>query len=357
MVLVHRGDRTRLTVGAGTSVAEDVEVLIGGNHRIDWLTTFPLREVMDLPGAYENGNPWSRGDVTVGEQVVIGRGCRILSGVEIGDGAVILPYSVVTRDVAPGAVVGGQPAAVVGGGSGASAARYRSSGVTGSDPMARLAGRSRAVLVRALRAAVDRLEGGVLPPFPALAHPPEDPQPVTMGAHSFFAPIVRAEGDADVHVEVGRYATVSYDTEFLFPPRSVDPARVTASGPDPRCGPAPDGAGYPDPPGDGRPRVRRAVVGHDAWVTRGTRVVGEVVIGPGAVVGAYSVVTSHVRPYAIVAGNPAVEVGRRFDDATVDALLRIRWWDWPDEMVRERAGELCSTDVSAFVARYDRDGR
>ena len=53
-----------------------------------------------------------------------------------------------------------------------------------------------------------------------------------------------------------------------------------------------------------------------------------VTIGDGAIIGAHAVVTREVRPYAIVAGNPAREVKRRFDDATVAELLEIRWWDW-----------------------------
>jgi hypothetical protein len=35
------------------------------------------------------------------------------------------------------------------------------------------------------------------------------------------------------------------------------------------------------------------------------------------------------------------------------ALLRIRWWDWPDEVIKERIDELLSTDVAGFAARYD----
>jgi acetyltransferase-like isoleucine patch superfamily enzyme len=349
-VLVHKGDRTRAVFGSRSVVHPDVEILIGGNHRIDWLTTFPLREVYDLPGAYE-GNPWSKGDVQIGSNVVLGRGVRVLSGVRIGDGAVVLPYSVVTRDVSPGEVVGGQPAAPLGhqGGSGAgspsavpSSSTSRSTRNGAMQQKTKLVSRAgfgaRSIAARTLRAVAGRLDGDPLPPFPFVVDPPEGPQKVVMGPASYFEPVLRADGNPNARVEIGAYATISYDTEFHFPP-TFDRGAVAQSG-------------RLRPPHS--PSVR-AVVGADTWITRGTRVVGEVTIGPGAVVAAYSVVRGDVRPYAIVAGNPAREVGRRFDDDTVEALLRIRWWDWPEEVVKDRYAELCSTDVRSFIDRYDPD--
>ena len=70
-------------------------------------------------------------------------------------------------------------------------------------------------------------------------------------------------------------------------------------------------------------------IGHDVWIGMDATVMPGVTIGHGAIVGALSVVTSDVRPYAIVAGNPAREIRRRFDDDTVARLLAIAWWDWP----------------------------
>ena len=329
-VLVHRGDRTRLEVGRRAVIGAEVEVMVGGNHRIDWVSAFAIREIYGLPGAYGEGNPWSKGDITVGSDVVIGRGARILSGVTVGDGAVVLPYSVVTRDVSPGQIVAGHPAAAIG---------TRPCAAGPPPPVTPSVAGVRRRAARTLRAVADRIGGEPLPGFPALREPPQLPQPITMGAASYFEPVVRAEGDPEVRVEVAPFASVSYDTEFLFPAGPADPARVAQRSVD-------------GPPGDRR-GPRRAVVGGDTWITRGTRVVGEVTIGAGAVVGAYSVVYEDVRPYAIVAGNPAVEVGRRFDDETVEALLRISWWDWPEELVKQRAPELCSTDVDGFIRRYD----
>jgi serine acetyltransferase len=78
-----------------------------------------------------------------------------------------------------------------------------------------------------------------------------------------------------------------------------------------------------------------------------------VTIGDGAVVGTKAVVAKDVRPYAIVVGNPAREIGRRFSDEQVEALLRIKWWDWPTERVKQHVDALSSPDIDAFVAQFD----
>jgi hypothetical protein len=75
-----------------------------------------------------------------------------------------------------------------------------------------------------------------------------------------------------------------------------------------------------------------------------------VTIGDGAVIGAGSVVARDVRPYAVVVGNPASEVSRRFTDEQIDALERLRWWDWPIERILEQVPLLCSPDVSGLIA-------
>lgn len=70
------------------------------------------------------------------------------------------------------------------------------------------------------------------------------------------------------------------------------------------------------------------VIGNDVWIGLRATILPGVTIGDGAIIGAHTVVSRDVRPYAIVAGNPARETRRRFDDETVAQLLEIRWWDW-----------------------------
>lgn len=105
--------QTRLEIGAYCSIAEGVTIVLGGEHRTDWVTTYPLRVLNDLPGAWTDGHPASKGDIRIGNDVWIGTGALLLSGIEIGDGAVIGAGAVVTRDVPPFAIVAGNPASIV----------------------------------------------------------------------------------------------------------------------------------------------------------------------------------------------------------------------------------------------------
>lgn len=105
----------RLTIGRYGSIADGVEILLGGNHRTDWATTYPFPE---LPGLWPEaagieGSHTTRGDVVIGHDVWLGSQAMILSGLTIGTGAVVAARAVVTRDVPPYAIVGGNPAKVL----------------------------------------------------------------------------------------------------------------------------------------------------------------------------------------------------------------------------------------------------
>jgi virginiamycin A acetyltransferase len=90
------------------------------------------------------------------------------------------------------------------------------------------------------------------------------------------------------------------------------------------------------------------VVGNDVWIGYDTLIMPGVRIGDGAVVASRSVVTSEVPPYAIVGGNPARLIRQRWDDATIERLLAIRWWDWPVERVTEAIPLISQADVDAL---------
>ncbi len=110
---VYTGDTAVVRIGSFCSIAADVEIFVGGNHLLDWVSTFPLRAQLDLPGAYEDGHPATRGDVTIGHDVWLARGAKILSGVTIGHGAVVGAFAVVARDVPPYGIAVGNPMQVV----------------------------------------------------------------------------------------------------------------------------------------------------------------------------------------------------------------------------------------------------
>lgn len=106
------GEGATLRIGNFTSISAGVRVFLGGEHRIDWVTTFPFNVLWDSARQY-TGHPRTKGDVLIGNDVWIGAEALISSGVTIGDGAVVGARAVVSRNVAPYAVVAGNPAVVV----------------------------------------------------------------------------------------------------------------------------------------------------------------------------------------------------------------------------------------------------
>ena len=87
------------------------------------------------------------------------------------------------------------------------------------------------------------------------------------------------------------------------------------------------------------------VLGSDVWIGYEAVLLSGVTIGDGAVVGSRAVVTKDVPPYTIVGGIPARPIRRRFGEETIEKLLRLRWWDWPREAIREKIGAIQKGNV------------
>ncbi|WP_237151947.1 CatB-related O-acetyltransferase [Oryzibacter oryziterrae] len=90
------------------------------------------------------------------------------------------------------------------------------------------------------------------------------------------------------------------------------------------------------------------LVGNDVWIGRRATILPGVRIGDGAIIAAEAVVSRDVPPYAIVAGNPARVVRRRFDEGIVDRLLAIAWWNWPAERITQHLQLIMGADVDAL---------
>lgn len=99
----------RLRIGSFCSIAEEVQLFLGGEHRIDWVTTYPFPAMLESARLF-TGHPATKGDIVIGHDVWIGRGATVLSGVKIGNGAVIGARALVAKDVPPYAIVSGNPA-------------------------------------------------------------------------------------------------------------------------------------------------------------------------------------------------------------------------------------------------------
>jgi len=104
------GEGAKCYIGKYCSIAGNVQIFLGGDHRTDWITTYPFAELLPDQFPEIKGSPRSKGDVIIGNDVWIGNDAKIMSGVHIGDGSVIAGSAVVTRNVEPYSIVGGVPA-------------------------------------------------------------------------------------------------------------------------------------------------------------------------------------------------------------------------------------------------------
>ncbi len=91
------------------------------------------------------------------------------------------------------------------------------------------------------------------------------------------------------------------------------------------------------------------VIGNDVWIGQGAKILSGVTVGDGAVIGAYAIVAKDVAPYAIVVGNPAKEIKKRFDDETIYRLLAVKWWDWDIANIHRLTPLLSSNDIEQFL--------
>lgn len=102
-----------LTIGSYCSMGGNTTIYLGGNHRSDWITTFPFGHVASIPVGPIEGHPVSNGDVVIGNDVWIGTNVTIMSGITIGHGAIIATNAHVVKDVDPYTIVGGNPARTI----------------------------------------------------------------------------------------------------------------------------------------------------------------------------------------------------------------------------------------------------
>jgi virginiamycin A acetyltransferase len=102
-----------------------------------------------------------------------------------------------------------------------------------------------------------------------------------------------------------------------------------------------DGKSYPSK-GDTR-------IGNDVWIGYNATIMPGVHVGDGAIIAANATVTKDVAPYAIVGGNPAREVKKRFSEADIQALLELQWWNWDIEKITQHVHLLTAGDVQELL--------
>lgn len=113
--IIWNNDKAKLVVGNFCSIAQNVNIYLGGNHRTDWITTYPFGHInQDKFTEFDGiGHPSTKGDVIIGNDVWIGSNVTIMSGVTIGDGVVIASNSHVVKNAEPYSLIGGNPAKLI----------------------------------------------------------------------------------------------------------------------------------------------------------------------------------------------------------------------------------------------------
>lgn len=111
-IIIFENDDANLFIGKYCSIAEGVTIFLGGNHRQDWITTYPFNA---LPMYFLNsnkilGHPSTNGNVKIGNDVWIGKSVTIMSGISVDNGAIIAANAVVTKNIGPYEIWGGNPA-------------------------------------------------------------------------------------------------------------------------------------------------------------------------------------------------------------------------------------------------------
>ncbi|KAB2699591.1 antibiotic acetyltransferase [Ochrobactrum sp. Kaboul] len=102
-----------------------------------------------------------------------------------------------------------------------------------------------------------------------------------------------------------------------------------------------------------RRQAKRVVIGNDVWIGHGAVITPGVTVGHGAVIGANAVVTRDVAPYTVVGGVPAKLIRKRFDDAAIERLLKLNWWDWPVEKLFEAVPDIQTMAIGDFLDKWE----
>lgn len=97
--------------------------------------------------------------------------------------------------------------------------------------------------------------------------------------------------------------------------------------------------------GKAYPNKGNIEIGNDVWIGYNATIMAGVKIGDGAIIATNSTVVSDVEPYAIVGGNPAREIKKRFSPEIIKRLLKLQWWNWDIEKITKNVQNLTDLDI------------
>jgi virginiamycin A acetyltransferase len=139
---------------------------------------------------------------------------------------------------------------------------------------------------------------------------------------------------------IGRYCAIGPDVKILTAEHILNMPNIQARLQD-RIGGDPIATSKGD-----------VVIGNNVWIGDSAIILSGVTVGDGAVLGAGSIVTKNVEPFAIVAGSPAKKIRMRFNDNIIRQLLDIQWWNWTEDKMRQNV-RFFNTDLTALPDNAD----
>jgi acetyltransferase-like isoleucine patch superfamily enzyme len=100
------------------------------------------------------------------------------------------------------------------------------------------------------------------------------------------------------------------------------------------------------------------IIGNDVWIGADTLILSGTTIGDGAVIGAKSLVKGKIESYTVNVGNPCIMKRKRFELWAIEKLIEMKWWNWPDEKIKEAIPLLMQENIMElfrFHERYEND--
>ena len=98
---------------------------------------------------------------------------------------------------------------------------------------------------------------------------------------------------------------------------------------------------------------KMVIIGNDVFIGMNVSVLDGITIGDGAIIGAGAIVSKDIPPYAIAVGNPIQVIKNRFKDEQIDQLLKIKWWDFEEEQLKQVEKDFFNVDE--FIKKYAGD--
>jgi len=177
---------------------------------------------------------------------------------------------------------------------------------------------------------------------------------IAIGRYSYGKPRILFAGEAGVSLSIGSFCSFAegikifagrfgrhrIDMPTTYPIGMLFPEEWRQTGPNPS----------PKIPSTEFRERGNVEIGNDVWVGRDSTILAGVRIGDGAVIGASSLVTKDVGPYEIVGGVPAKHIRSRFEINHIEMLLQLKWWELPDDVLRENMRLFNTNDISAFIS-------